>query len=168
MGFNSNKSRLLNQCFKSRIRDWGGSKGLLIPNSLNFPKGPVVLVEDKNKLEVIFVGHELPAFINFVKKQITGVLKDSNGKIISVDGVKDTHIKRILIAIEALEQRSMASPEETSDSDAARELFGNIAATIKKHLELFLNSTHLTSKLYHLTRLSDELDYAVKSLDRVL
>ncbi len=168
MVYSSNKSRVLNQCFKSRIRDWGGSKGLLIPNSLNFPKGPVVLVENKNKLEVIFIGHKLPAFINFVRNQISGVLKDSNGKLISLESVKETHIKRILIAIEALEQRSIASPEETNDSDAARELFGNIAATIKKHLELFLNSTHLTSKVYHLTRLSDELDYAVKALDKIL
>ncbi|WEU40378.1 MAG: hypothetical protein OdinLCB4_000130 [Candidatus Odinarchaeum yellowstonii] len=168
MVFDSNKSRLLNQCFKSRVRDWGGSKGLLIPNSLNFPKGPVVLVEDKNKLEVIFVGDRLPAFIKFVKNQISGVLKDSNGKVVSIDSVKEIHIKRILVAVEALEQRALASPEETNDSDAARELFGNIAATIKKHLELFLNSAHLTSKIYHLTRLSDELDYAVKALDRVL
>jgi len=168
MALNLEKSKLLNQCFKSRIRDWGGSKGLLIPNSVNFPKGPVVLVEDKNRLEVIFIGYELPVFLSFVKKQIDGVLKDSEGKIIGLNNVRENHIKRIVIAIEALEQRALAGAEETGDSDAARELFGNMAAAIKKHLELFLNSTHLTSKLYHLTRLSDELDYAVKALDRIL
>ncbi|MEM2907280.1 MAG: hypothetical protein QW739_04315, partial [Candidatus Odinarchaeota archaeon] len=131
MALNSEKSKLLNQCFKSRIRDWGGSKGLLIPNSVNFPKGPVVLVEDKNKLEVIFIGYELPVFLSFVKKQINGVLKDGEGKIIDLNDLKENHIKRIVIAVEALEQRALAGAEETGDSDAARELFGNMAAAVK-------------------------------------
>mgnify|MGYP005859094421 FL=1 len=128
----------------------------------------MVLIERKNRLEVIFVGHELPLFVDFIKRHIRGVLKDYRGKVLGINNITDAHIKKILIAIEALEQRSAYDAGETGDSEAVRELFQNIAASIKKHLEIFLSSTYLTNRVYHLSRLSDELDYASAVLEKIL
>ncbi|MHA1410463.1 MAG: hypothetical protein ACTSQY_09205 [Candidatus Odinarchaeia archaeon] len=167
MNFDSIHRDFWRYCTKSKIKNWGGSKGLLIPNSINFPKGPVILIEEKNKLEVFFVGTELKTFVSFIKKQLKNVLKDNNGKLLHYNKISEKHFRRILIAVKAMEHRALNAGEYVNDSEEVRELFETMASSIKKHLEIFVNTTHPTNKVYHLSRLNDELDNALRILNRI-
>jgi hypothetical protein len=167
MGFDSLQRDFWQRCTKSNIKNWGGSKGLLIPSTIDFPRGPVVLIERENKLEVFFIATELPKFVDFIKTEVKDVLKDEKGKLLTLNKISESHFRRILVAVKALEHRSKNAEDFTCDSEETKELFETMASSVKKHLEIFVNTTHPTNKIYHLSRLNDELDNALRILNRI-
>lgn len=156
--------RFWSNWYKSKVRSWGGSKGLIIPSAIRIPKGPVLIQEEGHIIKVIHLAIPLAEFVGFVKERLENSL-DHNNDMDSTDEEMEHRLTEVLLAVRALQQRSSKeSSESIKDTEDVRSLFSSMAASIEAHLRLFSKSDSVFGKTFHWQRLMDEIQNALSVL----
>ncbi|MFX0068014.1 MAG: hypothetical protein ACFFA1_06195 [Promethearchaeota archaeon] len=151
--------------YKSKVRSWGGSKGLIIPSVIRIPRGPVLIQGEGHVLKVIHLAIPLTEFIGFVRGRLENG-SDHNSGLDSSDEEIEHRLSEVLLAVRALQQRSSKEFSEIiKDTEDVRNLFSSMASSIEAHLKLFSESDTVFGKTFHWQRLMDEIQNALSILE---
>ncbi|MFX1486186.1 MAG: hypothetical protein ACFFBS_03620 [Promethearchaeota archaeon] len=157
--------RFWSNWYKSKVRSWGGSKGLIIPSAMRIPRGPVLIQEEGHVIKVIHLAIPLTEFVGFVKARLENSLDHDNGLDWS-DEEMENRLTEVLLAVRALQQRSSKeSSEFIKDTEDVRSLFSSMAGSIEAHLKLFSKTDSVFGKTFHWQRLMDEVQNALSVLN---